>query len=83
MTLVSFGFFLLLFVVIGLLSVLKREQTGEDYLLASQSVKPWLVGKGVQGAQLATAGLGDTKPVGDNKTDAGRAANRRVELVKL
>ncbi len=44
MTLISFGFFLLVFVVIGLLSVLRREQTGADYLLASHSVKPWLVG---------------------------------------
>ncbi|MEZ5395734.1 MAG: sodium/proline symporter [Bryobacterales bacterium] len=43
MTLLSFGFFLLAFVVIGLLSMLKREQTGDDYLLASQSVQPWLV----------------------------------------
>ena len=31
--------------------------------------------------RLTTAGFGDTKPVGDNKTDGGRA-NRRVELVK-
>lgn len=44
MTLLSFGFFLLVFVAIGLLSVLHRQQTGADYLLASHSVKPWLVG---------------------------------------
>ena len=43
MVLLSFGFFLLIFVVIGVLSVLKRSQTSEDYLLASQDVKPWLV----------------------------------------
>ncbi len=43
MVLVSFGFFLLVFVVIGVLSMRKRRQTTEDYLLASQSVKPWLV----------------------------------------
>jgi sodium/proline symporter len=44
MLLLSFGVFLLAFVVIGLLSVLRRERTGVDYLLASHSVKPWLVG---------------------------------------
>ena len=44
MTLLSFAFFLLGFVVIGLLSALRREQTGVDYLLASHSVKPWMVG---------------------------------------
>jgi len=43
MVLVSFGFFLFLFVFIGVLSMRKRQQTTEDYLLASQSVKPWLV----------------------------------------
>jgi len=43
MVLVSFGFFLFLFVAIGVLSMRKRQQTTEDYLLASQSVKPWLV----------------------------------------
>ncbi len=44
MTLLSFGFFLLLFVLVGLLSARRREPTGVDYLLASQRVKPWLVG---------------------------------------
>ncbi len=43
MVLVSFGFFFLVFVVIGLMSMRKRRETTEDYLLASQSVKPWLV----------------------------------------
>ena len=43
MILFSFSFFLLVFVVIGVLSVVNRKQTGADYLLASQSVPPWLV----------------------------------------
>jgi len=43
MVLISFGVFLFLFVIIGVLSIRKRQQTTEDYLLASQSVKPWLV----------------------------------------
>lgn len=43
MVLVSFSFFLVLFVAVGVLSMRKRQQTTEDYLLASQSVKPWLV----------------------------------------
>lgn len=43
MVLLSFLFFLLIFVVIGVLSVFARKQTSEDYLLAGQNVKPWLV----------------------------------------
>jgi OOP family OmpA-OmpF porin len=47
------------------------------------AVKQYLVTNfGVAAGRLTTAGFGDTKPVGDNKTDAGRAENRRVELVK-
>jgi outer membrane protein OmpA-like peptidoglycan-associated protein len=48
------------------------------------SVRDWLVAKGKATAtRLVTDGFGDTRPVGDNGTDAGRAKNRRVELVKL
>ena len=47
------------------------------------AVKAWLVKNGVDGARLNTEGYGSSKPVGDNKTDEGKAKNRRVELVKL
>lgn len=43
MVIASFLFFLLIFVVIGALSVLKSKRTTADYLTAGQSVKPWLV----------------------------------------
>jgi chemotaxis protein MotB len=33
------------------------------------------------GLSIMAAGLGDTRPVADNRTDAGREANRRIELV--
>ena len=47
------------------------------------AVKAYIVSTfGVAQDRLTPAGLGDTKPVGDNKTEAGRAQNRRVELVK-
>lgn len=41
-----------------------------------------LVASGIDGARLRSSGLGATRPIADNTTDAGRARNRRVELVK-
>lgn len=47
----------------------------------AKSVASWLAGRGVPAARLSTAGLGETRPVGDNATAAGRQRNRRVEIV--
>jgi outer membrane protein OmpA-like peptidoglycan-associated protein len=48
----------------------------------ADAVKTYLVTAGIDGARLTTAGLGATKPVAGNETEAGRAQNRRVELAK-
>ena len=47
------------------------------------AVKDWLVKNGVEAKRLTTEGYGSSKPVGDNKTDEGKAKNRRVELIKI
>jgi outer membrane protein OmpA-like peptidoglycan-associated protein len=44
------------------------------------AVKAYLVKKGVEAARLTVVAYGDTKAIGDNKTAAGRAENRRVEF---
>lgn len=44
------------------------------------AVKAYLVKKGVAADRLSTKGMGSATPVGDNKTAAGQAANRRVEI---
>lgn len=47
----------------------------------AESVRKWLGGHGVQAARLTAVGQGETKPVADNSTAAGRQSNRRVEIV--
>jgi len=42
-TLVTFVAVLAIFAIIGLSSVVRKKKTTEDYLLAGQDVKPWLV----------------------------------------
>ncbi len=54
------------------------NQTLSDERAAS--VKAYLVSKGIADNRLASAGYGETKPIADNKTAAGRAKNRRVEM---
>jgi OOP family OmpA-OmpF porin len=46
----------------------------------SESVKNYLVEKGIAADTLTTESFGETKPVADNKTKEGRAMNRRVEF---
>ncbi|WP_395066968.1 OmpA family protein [Flavobacterium sp.] len=46
----------------------------------TNSVKAYLVEKGISESRLTGIGLGETKPVASNKTTLGRAKNRRVEL---
>ncbi|MEM0385219.1 MAG: OmpA family protein [Nitrososphaeria archaeon] len=46
------------------------------------AVKDYLTAAGIPAERLQTVGYGATRPVADNATEAGRAQNRRVELVK-
>lgn len=46
----------------------------------AEAVKSQLVAAGVPASAISTVGMGDAAPIGDNKTAAGRAENRRVEI---
>ncbi|GEM_PF-2569209 len=46
----------------------------------ADSVKDYLVKKGIDGSRLESVGYGKTRPIADNKTEAGRAQNRRTEF---
>ncbi len=44
------------------------------------SVKAYLVSKGISEDRLTSEGFGESQPIADNKTAAGRAQNRRVVM---
>lgn len=46
----------------------------------AESVKAYLVSKGIEKNRIYTEGKGEKQPVADNKTKEGRAKNRRVEI---
>jgi outer membrane protein OmpA-like peptidoglycan-associated protein len=47
----------------------------------ADSVREYLVKKGVAADRLESKGFGPSRPIADNKTAKGREANRRVEFV--
>ena len=47
------------------------------------SVREYLLAHGVTPDRLSSQGFGETRPIDDNNTPSGRAANRRVEFVIL
>ena len=62
------------------------DSTGSDALNnklsieRADSVRDYIVTRGVAAGRVATAGRGDREPIADNNSDAGRAKNRRVEI---
>ena len=46
----------------------------------AESVKGYLVDKGIDGSRIETVGKGESEPVADNETEAARQMNRRVTL---
>lgn len=47
----------------------------------AQAVVDYIVSRGVDVARLEASGLGGSRPVDTNRTEAGRSANRRIEIV--
>jgi len=46
----------------------------------AESVKAYMVSKGIETNRVYTEGKGEKQPVANNKTADGRAKNRRVEI---
>ena len=50
-------------------------------LRRANSIKKYLISKGISESRLTAKGFGFTRPVGSNETEQGRSMNRRVELL--
>jgi OmpA-OmpF porin, OOP family len=58
---------------------------GDEYnqklsIARSETVKAYLVSKGIEKNRIYSEGKGEKQPVADNNTSVGRAKNRRVEV---
>ncbi len=49
----------------------------------AESVMNAIVAQGIDKSRLSSKGWGASKPIADNRTEEGRAKNRRVEIVKM
>lgn len=68
-------------VIVGHTDSMGNPQANQQLSLArANAVRDYLANRGVNGGNITTYGQGESQPVADNSTDAGRASNRRVEI---
>ena len=72
------GFFFLFFLAFELASV--RIFSSSNSAKRAAAVKDYLVQNGVDASRLDSKGFGEDNPIDTNKSRAGRANNRRVEI---
>lgn len=49
----------------------------------ADTVRDYLIATGADGSKIVAVGVGESMPIASNKTDEGRAENRRVEILVL
>ncbi len=63
------------------------SRSNDDYNLKlsqrrAETVRDYLISKGIAADRLTAKGYGESQPIADNETEEGRLKNRRVELVR-
>jgi outer membrane protein OmpA-like peptidoglycan-associated protein len=51
--------------------------------MRAEAVRQYLIAKGVASNKVRAVGFGSSSPIADNKTAAGRAQNRRIEVIRV
>ncbi|NNL20450.1 MAG: OmpA family protein [Ignavibacteriaceae bacterium] len=51
--------------------------------MRAESVLNYFVSRGIPGGRFEVVGMGSREPIADNKTEKGRAKNRRVEIIRI
>lgn len=46
----------------------------------AESVRQWMINKGIAADRLIAVGYGESRPIASNETEEGRALNRRIEF---
>jgi len=58
----------------------KRDKNMKLSLDRANSVKNWLVAKGIDAKRISTAGFGPDQPIAPNDTPENKQKNRRIEF---
>jgi len=58
----------------------KRDKNMKLSADRAESVKQWMVQRGVSAARMTTKGFGPDRPIAPNDTDANKQKNRRIEF---
>jgi outer membrane protein OmpA-like peptidoglycan-associated protein len=51
--------------------------------MRAEAIRQYLISKGIEASRVKAVGVGSASPIADNRTAAGRAQNRRIEIVRL
>ncbi len=51
--------------------------------IRAEAVRQYLISKGIDSSRIRAVGFGSSNPVAENRTAAGRAQNRRIEIIRL